>query len=824
MSLTDILNAARSGLAAAQTQMQVVSENVTNVDTPGYVTQVANQVSTATGGVGTGVEIASIQLATNKFLQTAAQQANSAAGSADALQQYYDQVQQLFGDPSASTTSTSSTTSDDFFSTISQAFASFSSLAQNPTSTPYQQQSIGDVQQVLSQASAIYSGIQQAQGQADTQIGSDVTQVNSMLQQIASLNQQITTGNAAGQNTSAEQDSQTQLVSQLSSLMNIQVSSQSGGGVAIRTGAGVLLAGENGAATLQYTPATTVTGQTVFNPITVTPPGGQPVDLSQQDITSGQIAGLLQFRDVQAPQAAEQLGALTSQIADQLNQVSNSYSAVPPPSTLTGQPIGLDLASAVSGFTGTTNILITNSAGVVQNTLTIDFSTGTMSLNGGAATSFSPSSFLTTLNSTLGGNATASFSNGQLSLSTPSGSGTGIAIADSSTTPSDNGGQGFSMYFGLNDLVTSSEVTNYQTGLTTASASQFNGGQVGFSLSTGPGAPTVNATVSIPSGGTMADVLAALNSPSTGLGPYGTFSLDSNGQLSFTASSTPAPTLSVTSDTTSWAGGPALTQLFGITPGVQADLTTTYCHQPDHPAEPGSPAAGRGRSTAPAGTPAIATGDGSGAQAMADAANATTTFMAAGGNPGGTSTITDYASNLAGAIGEQAQQNTSNQTQADSMPVDGRERPVVGRGRKPRPAAHQPADLSAGLRRLGKSAAGGAGHVHRPVRRHVLDQLSPHLTHAANLHLRQLELRPAQSRPGRAAAEHRRTPGLLWRGVPEPRRLRPERGDHHLDGGVPGATAGFHHRRQRRHQQPDRPGHGADGSRERGLRGAPGGQ
>ena len=53
-----------------------------------------------------------------------------------------------------------------------------------------------------------------------------------------------------------------------------------------------------------------------------------------------------------------------------------------------------------------------------------------MSLDGGAATSFTPSSFLTTLNSTLGGNATASFTNGQLTLSAPSGSGTGIAIAD----------------------------------------------------------------------------------------------------------------------------------------------------------------------------------------------------------------------------------------------------------------------------------------------------------------------------------------------------------------------------------------------------------
>ena len=347
--------------------------------------------------------------------------------------------------------------------------------------------------------------------------------------------------------------------------------------------------------------------------------------------------------------------------------MSNSYSAVPPPSTLTGQPIGLDLPSAISGFTGTTNIVITNSSGVVQHTLPINFSAGTMSLDGGAATSFTPSSFLTTLNSTLGGNATASFSNGQLSLSTPSGSGTGIAIADSPTTPSNNGGEGFSMYFGLNDLVTSNQVTNYQTGLTTASANQFNGGQVSFSLSTGPGARTVNATVSIPSGGTMADVLAALNDPSTGLGQYGTFSLNANGQLSFTASATPAPTLSVTSDTTSWAGGPSLTQLFGITPGVQADLTTSYAINPTFVQNPGALPLAAVNLSAPAGTPAIATGDGSGAQAMANAANATTTFTAAGGDPGGTSTISNYASNLAGAIGEQAQQNTSNQTQADSM-------------------------------------------------------------------------------------------------------------------------------------------------------------
>ncbi len=657
ITLNSMLWSAQSGLGAAETQMQVVSENVTNVDTPGYIRKIADQVSTATQGAGTGVGIADIRLATNSFLEATSLSANSGSGSADALQQYYDQVQQLFGDP---------TSSSSFFSGVNQAFASFSSLAQNPTSEPYAQQSIADVQQVFSQASSIYSGIQQVRSQADGQISADVNSVNSLLQQIETLNGQITSGGANGQDTSAEQDTQKQLITQLSSLMNVQVSSRTGGGVTIRTGDGVLLAGD-GAATLQYTPTSTVTGQTVFSPITLTPPGGVPVDLSQH-ISSGEIDGLLQLRDVQAPAAAEQLGELTSQIADQFNKATNASTTFPPPSTLTGQPIGLDLTSAISGFTGKTNLVITDQSGVVQHTVSIDFGAGTMSMDGGASASFTPSTFLSTLNSTMSGVASASFSNNVLSLSTTPGSGTGIAVADDPTTPSNNGGKGFSWYFGLNNLVTTNLASNYQTGLTTASANNFAaGGQIQFLLSGGPGTQTHTATVSIPSGGTMANVLSALNDPAAGLGDYGTFSLDSNGQLNFTSSQTPAQTLAVTSDTTSWAGGESLTQLFGITPGERADRTTTYSVNPSIVQNPSSLPLAAVNLSAPAGVPAIAAADGSGAQALANAGQAATNFLAAGGNPGGPGTIAGYASNFAGVLGEQASENTSNQTEADSL-------------------------------------------------------------------------------------------------------------------------------------------------------------
>ena len=54
MSLSSILNIANSGLQTAQTQLRVVSDNVSNVNTPGYIRKIAEQNSLTTQGVGSG--------------------------------------------------------------------------------------------------------------------------------------------------------------------------------------------------------------------------------------------------------------------------------------------------------------------------------------------------------------------------------------------------------------------------------------------------------------------------------------------------------------------------------------------------------------------------------------------------------------------------------------------------------------------------------------------------------------------------------------------------------------------------------------------------
>ena len=659
MSLNSIANAGLSGLITAQTQLQVVSQNVTNADTPGYIRKIAQQVATVTDGVGTGVDISGIDLATNVFLQTAALNAGSDASQADALNSNFSQLQSLFGDPSNPSS---------FFNQADALFASFSSLAENPTSTPQRQATLTGAQTLFSQATSIAQGIQTVRANADTQISTDVNSVNSLLQQIEALNVQISRATVAGTDATGAESNQMTLIGQLSSMMGVTVQQRAEGGVMVRTTDGTLLAGD-GAATLSYTPSGVVTPQTSFNQVLLTPPGGAPVDLADH-ISTGEIAGLLQLRDQTAPQAASQLAELTSGIADQLNKVSNANTASPPPPTLTGQNIGLDLPSAIAGFSGDTTIALVDSNGVMQHQVSITFAggTGTMSLDGGAAQAFTPSTFLTTLNSTLAGNGSATFSNGVLSLS--GSGGLGVAISDDPTTPSSNAGKGFSWYFGLNNLVTSSQITNYNTSLTNASANQFAaGGQVQFQFTSPQGSLLKDITVAIPSGGTMSSVLAALNATTGGVGQYGTFALDANGALNFTLSVTPAASLSVLNDTTAWggAGGPTLNALFGVDPGLRANRAMTFSVNTGMIQNPNNLPIAQLNLSAAVGTPAVVSGDGTGAQAFANVGQAQATFAAIGQDPGGLSSIDNYASRFAGSLGEQAASFASASTAADAL-------------------------------------------------------------------------------------------------------------------------------------------------------------
>ncbi len=447
--------------------------------------------------------------------------------------------------------------------------------------------------------------------------------------------------------------------------MSIGVTTQANGTVNVYSTGGQLLVGNGAAATLTYNSA--VSG---FSTLSVAPAGMTKTTTMQAG--DGELQGLMTLRNNIIPGIQNQLSSYVSGSVSAINAAHNANTADPPPQTLTGRNTGLDLPTIVGDFSGKTNIAIVNASGNLTQQVAIDFSAKTMSVNGGAATAFTPATFLSSLNTALGGTGTASFSNGALSISATA-TGSGVAIADDATTPSSDGGQGFSQFFGMNDLISSSEITNYNTGLKATDASGFTpGGVISLQVATAAGKVSLPINITMPAAGsTMQDVVNTLNA---GVSQYGAFSLDSNGALTFSPSM-PGSSLAVMSDNTQrGTGGPSLTQLFGIGVSQQASRASVYDIRPDIAADPTNMALAQLDLAAPAGTPVIAAGDGSGATALAAIANANTNFAAAGTQPAQFTSITQYAANMAGAIGEQASAATSAATAATSVQTEAQTR------------------------------------------------------------------------------------------------------------------------------------------------------
>ena len=652
MSLNSIMHIATSGMNAAQTQLRVVSDNVSNVNTPGYIRKIADQQSWASQGAGAGVEIARIRLATDRFLQAASLNAGADAGRQAVRYELYNHIQSQFGDPGADT---------GFFAQIDKIFSAFSTSAENATSGPLRQDAIWKTQAMFDEAARVAREIQSTREEADGRLRSAVDKVNGLVEQIEKLNVDIAKANVVGTDSTGAETAQAALINELSELMDVRITTRSVGGVEVRTGAGILLAGQ-GASKLEYQRVGAVSAETVFNQIMITEPNGQRRPLTE-GLASGEIKGLLELRDVDAPAAAERLGELMTRLADELNRAHNASSAVPPPAVLNGRNVGQSLETALTGFTGATTITTVDAQGVIQNSAKIVFSGGTMTINGVAAT---PATFLATLNGQLGG-ATASFVDGRLSIQAPAGQ--GVAIADDAADPSNKAGRGFSHYFGLNDLVSTDRPALYDTGLTPASQHGFTPGEtIKFRFTDPSGSRVRDIEVPVPAGaGTMAEMLAALNDPTTGVGSQGSFSLNGAGELIFTGYGAPPSTMSVVEDGTRQVpSGVSMSDLFGLS-GARASRAGGFTVRADIAKDPSKLALAQLNLGAAAGTPALSKNDGSGGRLLAKADQNAAFFSAAGGAGSVNMSLARYAAEFSGEIGGKATIAKTRATSASAL-------------------------------------------------------------------------------------------------------------------------------------------------------------
>src|SRR3979409_2397708 len=97
MSLSSSLATAMTALRANQAALSIVSSNVGNAQTPGYVSRTVNQIAEPTGDVGASVRVTGVNRSLDQFVQSQLRSETSGGTYADQMGRGVNQVQEVDG-------------------------------------------------------------------------------------------------------------------------------------------------------------------------------------------------------------------------------------------------------------------------------------------------------------------------------------------------------------------------------------------------------------------------------------------------------------------------------------------------------------------------------------------------------------------------------------------------------------------------------------------------------------------------------------------------------------------------------------------------------
>jgi flagellar hook-associated protein 1 FlgK len=321
-----------SGLRANQAAMSLVSSNVANAETPGYIRKTLNQVTTDSGSYGSNVRIVGVNRELDQYIQAQLRTETSGAGYASLRSNFLQQLQSLYGNPG------SVGTLEDAFNKLTTAVQALS------TSADSQSARIGVINAanvLASQLNSMTQGIQTLRGAAENGINDSVNTANNLMSQIATINNQIAVNPLGGTSTDASTaallDQRDQYITQLSELMDIRVSTNGSNQVTVFTSSGVQLVG-NEAARLSFNAQGTVSPNTLWNSdpsksnlgsVVVSFANGGSIDLTATGgIKSGKIAAYTELRDKSLVEAQNQLDQFAASLSSALSDKTTAGSAV----------------------------------------------------------------------------------------------------------------------------------------------------------------------------------------------------------------------------------------------------------------------------------------------------------------------------------------------------------------------------------------------------------------------------------------------------------------------------------------------------------------
>lgn len=310
--MSSLINSAMSGLSAAQSALNTVSNNISSYNVAGYTRQTtilgaSNSTLTGGGWVGNGVYVSGVQREYDAFITN---QLRAAQNQSSGLTTRYQQMSKI-DDVLSDTTNSLSANLQDFFKSLQ-------TLVSNAEDPAARQTVLGKADGLVNQFKTNDQYLRDQDAQVNTAISTSVDQINNYAKQIANLNDQISrlTGVGAGASPNELLDQRDQLVSELNKIVGVDVTVQDSGTYNISIANGYTLVQGSNASQLAAVKSSADPARTT---IAYVDTAAGNVEISEKQITTGSLGGLLTFRSQDLDQARNTLNQMALAFADAMN-------------------------------------------------------------------------------------------------------------------------------------------------------------------------------------------------------------------------------------------------------------------------------------------------------------------------------------------------------------------------------------------------------------------------------------------------------------------------------------------------------------------------
>ena len=309
MSLFGLFDIGRSALMASQTGIAVTSNNIANVNTPGYsrqevILEIANPVASGRGFIGRGVTVSGIRRNYDGFLQMQLLGQEQNRGRSYALNRSLGEIEGILNDQNGL----------GFSESLQDFFNAWQDVATNPEGIPQRDALIYRARSLINAAKQIEERITSTIKNINKSIDDVVNKVNELSGRIAQLNERIA-GIESGLSSEKAldlRDQRDKLLRELSELVDFSYYEDRNGSVSITVGMRNLVSG---------------TSVNAMSSVTLND-GAKKIMLDGIDITEriqrGELGGLIAAKDEIGTKTLYSMRRLIASITKEVNLIHRS--------------------------------------------------------------------------------------------------------------------------------------------------------------------------------------------------------------------------------------------------------------------------------------------------------------------------------------------------------------------------------------------------------------------------------------------------------------------------------------------------------------------